>query len=69
MVAAITGTVDSAANHLLCDHLAVIGPAQPCKKVDEGSGEVQRVMAQLSCLVVIWEHVVIVVPALTQRRH
>ena len=66
---AIAGTVDTTQDHLLRDRLAVVCPAQPHKEINNGSGGVQRVTAQLGRLVVVREHVVVIVPTFAQRCH
>jgi len=47
--------------------LQVVRPADAREEVNEGRGEVHAVVAQLGRLVVPWEDVVVVVPALAER--
>lgn len=63
-MATIARSVRSASYHRRRDVFAIVGPADARKSVDEPSGQIERVIPELSSFVIPREHVVEVVPAL-----
>lgn len=67
VVSAVAGPQHPLAHQLLARYLQVVGEPQARAQVQETCGPVAAVLSELSRLVVPGEHVVVVVPALSQR--
>jgi len=69
LVIQISGSLDALLNDLVRDCLQIVRPADLSEEVDECSGEVHAIIAQLGCLVIPREDVMVVVPAFTQSEN
>lgn len=66
-VAPIAASVRSATDHFRRDVLPIVGPADPCERVDKTGSEIEWIFAQFASLIIPWKYMVIIVISFAER--